>query len=78
MAVKKIDIHFAIPIDVYDKIPIARKIAFRDEVRALKKLSVRVNEGQPDEEMTVTATMHTCHHDEPNNQISCLDTMVEI
>ena len=53
----------AIPKDVWDKIPNARKIAFRAEVRAMKALAVKINEGQPNEEMTVKASWHWCHHD---------------
>ena len=54
----------AIPEKIWDNIPLARKIAFRDEVRALKALAVKINEGLPNEEMTVRATWHICHHDE--------------
>lgn len=54
----------AIPKAVYDAIPLARKIAFRDEVRALKALSVKINEGLDNEEMTVKASWHWCLHDE--------------
>ena len=78
MALMRFNIQLAIPEEVFDKIPIARKIAFRDEVRALKELSVKINEGKPNEEMTVVARQHICHHDEPNNQISCKDTEQEI
>jgi len=34
------------------------------EVRRAKKYAVRINEGQPNEEMTVTANYHICRHDE--------------
>jgi len=54
----------AIPLEVWENIPLARKLAFRDEVRALKALAVKINEGQPNEEMTVTAQSHICRHDE--------------
>jgi len=63
MALFKVNIQLAIPSDVYANIPVARKIAFRDAVLALKALSVRINEGQPNEEMTVKAQYHICHHD---------------
>jgi len=56
----------AIPEDVYNAIPTARKLAFRDEVRALKTLARRINEGQSNEEMTVKASWHWCTHEEPN------------
>ena len=58
----------AIPLEVWDKIPLARKLAFRDEVRAMKALAVRINEGQPNEEMTVVANYHICHHDTGDQQ----------
>jgi len=34
------------------------------EVRRAKKYAAKINEGQPNEEMTVTATYHICRHDE--------------
>ena len=64
MALKRITLDLAIPLNIYDAIPLAKKIAFRDAVRDLKALSVKVNAGSPNEEMTVKATMHTCYHDE--------------
>ena len=60
----------AIPIEVWDKIPIARKIAFRDEVRAMKNLAVKINEGKANEEMSVKASWHICGHD---NNTACGD-----
>jgi len=59
----RFNLDLAIPSDVFDSIPDARKLAFRNEVRALKALSVRINEGLPNEEMTVKASFHKCHHD---------------
>jgi len=64
----------AIPEAVFNAIPTARKIAFRDEVRALKALAVIINEGEHNEEMTVKASWHWCNHDtgemcEPENDI---------
>ena len=64
MALKRIVIDLAIPEAVYTAIPAAKKLAFRDAVRELKALAVRVNAGSPNEEMSVKATMHTCRHDE--------------
>lgn len=58
---------FAIPKAVWDSIPTARKIAFRDEVRAMKALAVKINTGQDNEEMTVKASWHWCWHDDPTN-----------
>ena len=64
MAFIRFRMDLAIPEDVYNKIPQDRKIAFRDEVRALKKLAVKINEGKANEEMTVKASYHVCRHDE--------------
>ena len=74
MALWRGQLDLAIPLDVWESIPTARKIAFRDEVKAMKALAVRINEGQPNEEMTVTASWHICRHDEglpcePENEI---------
>ena len=67
MALKRITLDLAIPEAVYSAIPTTKKIAFRDAVRDLKALAVKVNAGTPKEEMTVKATMHTCNHDTGGN-----------
>ncbi len=54
----------AIPEAAYLAIPTATKTAFRDRVRDLKALAVKINSGLPNEEMTVNATWHKCYHDE--------------
>ena len=41
-----------------------KKTAVRDAIRGLKALAVKINEGKPNEEMTVRAVWHRCHHDE--------------
>lgn len=64
MAGRMIDIKLFIPEGVFTKIPLERKQAFANEVRALKALSIKLNEGRVDEEMTVKATMRLCYHDE--------------
>ena len=64
MALMRFDIQLAIPKDIYDAIPLAKKLAARDANRALKALAVKINEGKPNEEMTVRAVWHICHHDE--------------
>ncbi len=60
----RFQLDLAIPEEVFKSIPQDRKDAFRNEVRALKALAVRINEGQPNEEMTVSAIWHKCYHDE--------------
>ena len=47
-----------IPEDVYDAIPLAKKIAFRDGVRKLKSYAMIMNKGLANEEATMTATIH--------------------
>ena len=74
MALIRFSLDLAIPEAVYNAIPTATKTAFRDGVRALKALAVKINEGQPNEEMTIRAVWHRCHHDtgescEPEQEI---------
>ena len=64
MATIRFTLDLAIPEAVFNAIPTARKLAFRDEIRALKSLAIKINEGQPNEEMTVRASYHKCFHDE--------------
>ena len=64
MALIRFQIDLAIPEATYNAIPAARKIAARDAIRDLKSLAVRINEGKPEEEMTVKASWHRCVHDE--------------
>ncbi len=64
MALRRFSLDLAIPTAVYDAIPAAKKLAIRDAIRDLKTLAVKINIGQPNEEMTVKASFHICHHDE--------------
>ncbi len=64
MALWRCDIQLAIPMAVYDALPLAKKIAARDAIRGLKALAVKINAGSPGEEMTVRAVWHKCYHDE--------------
>ena len=64
MAGIRISLDLFIPEQVYNKIPRERKQAFVQEIRAMKALAVRVNEGKNTEEMTVRAGWHKCYHDE--------------
>ena len=63
MALIRFQLDLAIPEAVYDAIPTDTKNAFRDRIRKLKALAVKINEGQPNEEATVKAVWHRCHHD---------------
>ena len=64
MALIRFTLDLAIPEAVYNAIPTAKKIAVRDAIRGLRALSVKINEGQPNEEMATKATWHKCYHDE--------------
>lgn len=70
----RFQLDLAIPESVYNAIPTATKTAIRDRIWQLKALAVKINEGQENEEMTVKATFHKCHHDtgqlcEPEQEI---------
>jgi hypothetical protein len=54
-----------IPTALATKIP-----AIRQAVRDLKAYAVKINEGENNEEMTVLAKYHICHHNE-NPQLPC-------
>ncbi len=63
MALIRFSLDLAIPEMVYNAIPAAKKLAARDAIRGLKALAVKINDGQSNEEMTVHAVWHRCHHD---------------
>ena len=48
--------------------------AMEKAIKRVKSLAVKINEGGPNEEMTVTAKYHICRHDEGR---SC-DPSIEI
>ena len=60
----RINIDLAIPENVFKKIPADRKQTFISEIRAMKQLAVKINEGKANEEMSVRAKWHRCGHDE--------------
>lgn len=64
MALIRFQLDLAIPETIYNAIPIATKLAIRDRIRDLKTKAVKINAGQPNEEMTVVAQFHKCRHDE--------------
>ncbi len=47
-------------------------------IRAAKAKASRINAGAGNEEITITAKYHICHHDEPGNTIKCTDTERDI
>ncbi len=63
MSLWRCDIQLAIPLSVYNALPTAKIVAARDAIRDLKALAVKINAGQPNEEMTGKAKWHICHHD---------------
>ena len=74
MSLIRFQLDLAIPEPVYNNIPAAKKLAFRDVIRQLKALAVKINEGTANEEATVKATWHKCYHDtggacEPEQEI---------
>ena len=45
---------------------LAQKIPdIRDAIRGLKSYATKINAGQLNEEITVKASWHICHHDDP-------------
>ncbi len=63
MSYIRFTVDLAIPKSVYESLPSATKTAIRDKIRQLKSFAVKINAGQPNEEMTVKATWHKCHND---------------
>ena len=63
MAYIRFQIDGAVPQDVYTALPAATKTAIRDKFLQLKALCRKINEGQPNEEATVSFRYHICHHD---------------
>ena len=63
MALIRFTLDLAIPEAVYNAIPLNRRVAIRDIIRELKSYAVKINEGSVNEELTVTAKWHICHHD---------------
>ena len=68
MALIRFTLDLAIPEAVYTAIPVAKKLAFKDTILAMKALAVKINEGAINEEMTVRAVFHKCYHDENANK----------
>ncbi len=71
MARIRFQLDLAIPKAVYDAIPAAKKLAALTVIRELKALAVKINAGQPNEEITVRAVWHICHHDEGAGHPAC-------
>ena len=65
MSLIRFTLDLAIPEAVYNAIPLSKRVVIRDAVRALKAYAVKINAGTSNEEMTVKAKWHICHHDDP-------------
>mgnify|MGYP001558327490 CR=1 FL=1 len=63
MPLIRFTLDLAIPETVYQAIPAAKKQAFKDAILSMKALAVKINAGLPNEEVTIKATFHKCHHD---------------
>ncbi len=64
MAGERIQLDLFIPEAVWASVPNSKKIALRDLIREAQALSVKLNEGSPNEEATDRAVHQTCRHDE--------------
>ncbi len=70
-------LRFTLDVAVKQPLPAALQTALpaiRQKIRDLKAYASKINEGQPNEEMTVKTKYHICHHDtnepcEPENEI---------
>ena len=65
-----------VTIDLYfkDKTPAQVKSQFPQlltSIKAAKAKASRINEGKENEEMTVKAVYHICHHDDPEPRPLC-------
>ena len=69
MALLRIVLDLAIPKTVADTPVVkAKLIDLYSLIKQAKALSVKINEGKPNEEMTINATYHICYHDEAVNK----------
>ncbi|MFA4917124.1 MAG: hypothetical protein WC560_10700 [Syntrophales bacterium] len=68
MSLLRIQLDLAIPSSVADT-PIvkAKLVELYGLIKQAKNLSVKINAGKANEEMTVMAKYHICHHDELGN-----------
>ena len=64
MAGVRFTLDLFIPEATFNAVPQAAKDDFRNKVRSMKALAVKINAGTPSEEMTIKATWHRCHHNE--------------
>ena len=64
MSGPRFNLDLFIPDAVWAAIPATKKAAIRDRIRELKAFAVKINAGQPNEEITVKASYHICRHDE--------------
>ena len=71
MSLVRIQVDLAIPTTIADKPAVkAKLLELYQLLKLAKSYSVKINEGLPNEEMTVKAVWHRCHHDS-GNTIPC-------
>ncbi len=66
MSLRRLEISLAVPEDKNGKLPIALESQWNSllsEIRAFKQASVKINAGLANEEDTIKASWHVCHHD---------------
>ncbi|KKN72885.1 hypothetical protein LCGC14_0405890 [marine sediment metagenome] len=68
MALIRIRVDLAIPKEIADKPAVRGKLVELYQLLKLaKSYAVKINEGMGNEEMTVRASWHICHHDTGGN-----------
>ena len=70
MSLIRIQVDLAIPVKEFGDVP----KTIITQIRKLKGMAVKINEGKDNEEMTTKAVWHRCHHDtgepcEPEQEI---------
>ncbi len=68
---KRIMANIYIPDTVWASIPSAKKQSWLTMFKELRSFASKINEGKPNEEMTISATIHDCYHDEAGNHPPC-------
>ena len=67
MALLRIQVDLAIPLDIANKPAVETKLQeLRTLIRQAKTYAVKINDGLGNEEMAVRGAYHICHHDEQN------------
>lgn len=70
MAVLRVNLDFAFPLPLAPIVK-TRLDALKAEITKAKVYAIKINSGLPNEEMTISAKYHVCHHDEGANHPPC-------